>query len=125
SIEMTGGVVIVNGPTANNNGALDYDGTFSITGGTLIAVGSAGMPAAPGQTSSQYSVLVAFDAVQEAGTLVHLQTSAGEDVVTFAPEKPYQSIVFSSPDLAEGAGYDVYTGGSAGGTATDGLYTSG
>jgi hypothetical protein len=32
-IDMTDGVVIVNGPTANNNGALDYTGAFTITGG--------------------------------------------------------------------------------------------
>jgi hypothetical protein len=47
AIEMTGGLVVVNGPTEQMNGALDYDGTFNISGGTLIAVGSAGMAQAP------------------------------------------------------------------------------
>lgn len=34
--------VIIKGPTANNNGALDYTGYFQINGGYLVAVGSAG-----------------------------------------------------------------------------------
>jgi formylmethanofuran dehydrogenase subunit C len=33
AIDMTGGTVIVNGPTGNNNGALDYMGSFNLRGG--------------------------------------------------------------------------------------------
>lgn len=125
SIEMTGGTVIVHGPTGSGDGALDYEGTFNITGGLLIAAGSAGMPAAPGQTSSQHSVLINFDSALEAGTLIHIQTGEGEAVLTFAPSKVFQSIVFSSPELAEGVTYDVYSGGSSDGVEADGLYTDG
>jgi hypothetical protein len=125
SIEMTGGTVLVNGPTNNGNGALDYMGTFNITGGFLVAAGSSGMAQAPGTGSTQYSVLVNFDSGQAAGTLVHIQTSAGEDVLTFAPSKQYQSIVLSSPGLAEGATYEVYLGGSSTGTPTGGLIHGG
>jgi predicted nucleotidyltransferase len=90
-----------------------------------VAAGSAGMPAAPGQDSSQYSVLVNFDTALEAGTLVHVQTSDGESVLTFAPAKTFQSIVFSAPELVKDESYDVYTGGSLDGTAADGLYADG
>jgi hypothetical protein len=125
AIEMTGGVVLVNGPTEQMNGSLDYDATFTLTGGTLVAVGSAGMAEAPGQTSSQYSVLVNLNTTEPAGTLVHIQNSAGEDLLTFAPTKAYQSIAFSSPELAQGETYTVYTGGSTNGTAANGLYQDG
>lgn len=125
SIEMTGGTVIVNGPTAFDNGAIDYDGTFNMIGGVLIAAGSAGMPAAPSQTSSQYSALINFDNPLEAGTLVHIQTGEGDDVLTFAPGKTFQSIVYSSPALVEGASYEVYYGGSSDGTAAHGLDADG
>jgi hypothetical protein len=40
SIVMTDGVVIVNGPTSNRDGALDYDVSFDISGGYLVATGS-------------------------------------------------------------------------------------
>jgi len=123
SIEITDGIVIVNGPTANDNGALDYDGIFNMVGGTLIATGSAGMPAAPGESSTQYSLLINFDTLLEAGTLVRIQTADGEEILTFAPSKQFQSLVFSSPELAQNVTYEVYTGGSAEGTAVDGLYS--
>jgi hypothetical protein len=125
SIEMTDGVVIVNGPTMNMNGALDYDGSFTITGGFLVAAGSSGMAQAPGSSSSQYSLLLNFDSTQAAGTLVHIQNSDGDDVLSFSPGKEFQSIVFSSSDLVQGVSYDVYLGGSADGSVQDGLYQNG
>ena len=42
SVYMTGGTVLIRGPVANNNGALDYGGVFEINGGWLVAAGSAG-----------------------------------------------------------------------------------
>ena len=125
AIVMTGGVVIVNGPTNSGNGALDYDGGFTLSGGTLIAVGSSGMAMAPGTTSTQYSMLVNFSAVQSADSLIHIQGSTGTDTLTFAPAKEFQSIAFSSADLAAGATYDVYLGGSSSGTVTNGLFEGG
>jgi hypothetical protein len=125
SIEMAGGVAIVNGPTERMNGALDYVSGFSMTGGFLVAAGSSGMAEAPSASSSQYSVLLNLSSAQPAGTLIHIQTSDGEDVLTFAPTKLYQSIAFSSAELAGGSTYDVYYGGSSTGTVRDGLYQDG
>jgi hypothetical protein len=125
AILMTGGTVLVNGPTAQNNGAIDYDAGFKMTGGFIAAAGSAGMAMTTGQTSSQYSTMIYLTAVQPAGTLVHIQNSAGENILTFAPSKKFQTIAFSSPDLTNGAAYTVYTGGSSTGSAVDGLYQGG
>ncbi|MEZ4525593.1 MAG: carbohydrate-binding domain-containing protein [Desulfobacterales bacterium] len=125
SIEMTGGTVIVNGPTDNGNGALDYLGTFRITGGFLLAAGSSGMAQAPSTSSSQYSVLLNLNSARTAGTLFHIQTSTGNEILTFAPSKRYQSIVFSFPELTRGSTYDVYLGGTSSGTVTDGLHENG
>lgn len=46
-------------------------------------------------------------------------------MLTFAPAKAYQSVVFFSPELEEGSTYIVYSGGSSTGTVTDGLYSDG
>jgi hypothetical protein len=124
-IDMTGGVVIVNGPTSNNNGALDYAGAFNLTGGFIVAVGSAGMAQAPSTSSTQYSVVYTFESPQVAGTMVHIETKDGQEILTFVPTKAYQSVVLSSPDLENGSTYLVYSGGSSTGTATDGLYSGG
>lgn len=65
SIVMTGGTVLINGPTANDNGALDYYGTFQVNGGFLAAAGSAGMAQSPSTSSTQYSVIVRLQSTQQ------------------------------------------------------------
>lgn len=124
-IDMSGGTVIVNGPTDSFNAPIDYgSGTFKITGGTLIAVGSSGMAQGPSQGSTQYSVLINLDGFQlRPPTLIHLNTTSGE-VFTFMPTKPFKSIVYSSPQLTTGQ-HTLYLGGSYTGTPTDGLYEGG
>ena len=70
-------------------------------------------------------MLIYFNAAQPAGSLVHLQTSAGEALLTFAPTKAYESLAVSSPDLVNGATYEVYVGGSVTSESKDGLYQPG
>ncbi|MCU4164853.1 carbohydrate-binding domain-containing protein [Carboxylicivirga caseinilyticus] len=125
SVTMTNGTVLVHGPISSGNGALDYDGTFKITGGILVAAGSSGMAEAPSSSSSQPSVLIKFTSSYSAGTLFNLQTSSGEEIVTFKPGKTFQSIVVSSPNLSVGSTYQAYINGSHSGTENEGLYTNG
>ncbi|NLF43875.1 MAG: carbohydrate-binding domain-containing protein [Bacteroidales bacterium] len=124
-IEMTGGTVIVHGPTSNGNGAMDYDSTFNISGGLLIAVGSSGMAQATSTNSSQNAVLINLSSVKQAGTLIHIQDEDGNALVTFSPSKAYQSILYSSSSLKTGETYEYYSGGSSTGTSLDGLFSSG
>jgi len=122
---MTGGTVLINGPTQNMNGALDDSGSFEISGGYLIAAGSAGMAMAPSSSSSQNAVMINATSALSAGTPIHIEDAGGETIVTFRPTKSYQSFVLSSGDLNTGVTYYVYTGGTAIGDSADGLYTSG
>jgi hypothetical protein len=124
SMEMTGGTLLISGPTSNQDGALDF-GSFKISGGLLVAAGSSGMAQSPGSGSAQNSALVYFNNYQPEGTLFHVQSSDGSEVITFAPKKTYSSVAFSSPKLAIGTAYDVYYGGSSSGVAKDGLYEGG
>ena len=124
SIEMTGGTVLVHGPTSSGDSAIDYDQSFTIDGGLLVAAGSSQMAQAPDSSSSQYSIKASIG-TRSGGSLFHLQTASGSRIVTFAPDKNYQSVVVSSPDLEGGETYDIYLGGSDTGTESDGLYTDG
>lgn len=124
SITIKGGTTIVNGPENNGNGALDYDGSCDISGGILIASGSIGMAQSPSSTSSQNSVNVALSS-QQANTIIHIEDEKGNEVITFAPSKQYQSVVVSSPKLKTGSTYTVSYGGTSTGAAKDGLYTGG
>ena len=124
SIEMNYGTVIVSGPENNGNGALDYDSSCNINGGLFIAAGSSGMAQSVSTSSKQNSVSI-FLSSQSADTLINIKNESGEDIITFAPSKTYQSVVISSPKLESNSTYTVYSGGSSTGTSIDGLYTDG
>jgi hypothetical protein len=58
--------VFANAETDEPNGAIDYNGTFNLTIGYPVAIGSSGIAEAPNVSSTQYSVLYYFDAPQAA-----------------------------------------------------------
>ncbi|MGE4548179.1 MAG: carbohydrate-binding domain-containing protein [Intestinibacillus sp.] len=124
SLYFDGGTVLVNGPTSDGNAAFDYDSECTVTGGTLIAVGSSGMAQTPGEDSTQAVLSVTYSEAQAAGTLVSLTDSSGKTIVSFTPAKQYKNIVISTPDLAKGNSYTLYSGGADSGTA-DGGYVAG
>lgn len=125
SIQMTAGTVLVNGPTNSGNGSLDYDQTFEMTGGFLIAAGSAGMLQAASEQSTQNAIVMTYPDTQAAGTLLHVEDSNGNTVATFAPEKDYQAVFISSPNLEQDKDYTLYSGGTSTGKDADGLYNDG
>jgi len=125
ALYFNGGTVLVSGPTTNGNGALDYDGACEVTGGILAIAGSAGMAQAPGNTSTQNSLLVLYTLTQKAGTLATLADADGKPLLAFAPAKDYQSIVISTPALAQGKTYTLLSGGTSSTALSDGLYTGG
>ncbi|MFE4194647.1 carbohydrate-binding domain-containing protein [Paenarthrobacter sp. NPDC056912] len=110
---ISGGTVVVNGPTNDGNGALDVNGELTVSGGTVAAAGSAGMAVTPGTSSTQSGVQVAFNSSVGAGTPVHVVDSSGAVVATFVTTKTIASLVFSSSAITAGQSYTVYTGGSA------------
>lgn len=122
---MTDGVVLVHGPASNNNGAIDYDESFQITGGLLVATGSSGMAQAPDATSTQYSLLLKSHSTISAGSIVHIESSSGQELLTFAPAKSNGSLVLSSADLPNGVTCNIYLYGSSSGTNTDELHQDG
>jgi hypothetical protein len=81
------------------------------------------MSQAPGNSSTQYSVILNLETSLSAGNLFHIESEDGKNILTFLPTKSYQSIVLSSSALENGETYASYFGGTTTGTATDGLYS--
>ncbi|WP_318502884.1 carbohydrate-binding domain-containing protein [Bacillus sp. T3] len=125
SILMTAGTVFVNGPTSSGNGSLDYDSSFEMNGGLLIAAGSSGMAQASSEQSSQNSILMTYPETQEAGTVVHLEDSEGNNIVTFKPAKDYQSVFISSDKIKKDESYTLFSGGTVTGSESNGIYKDG
>ena len=118
NINISGGSVTVDGPTNSGNGALDSNGEINITGGTLIAAGMSGMAEAPGSSSTQYSVSCTFESTYDGGTKVSLVDENGDEVMSFAPAKSFDNIIFSSPEISSGKTYKILADGEEAGTFT-------
>lgn len=104
SINMTGGYVVVEGPTDNGNGSIDYDSNFSITGGTLITTGSSGMSMQP-NSGTQSTVLINLSNTYNSNIII--KNSNNEEILNITPSKNYSSITYSSDKLVKGE-YTLY-----------------
>lgn len=108
---INGGKTIVNGPTNDGNGSLDYAGTFEVSGGELIAVGTRGMMQAPSNTSSIYSISYVYSTTQEANTNISIKNSNNEEIISVVANKTYNSVVISSEKFVKGETYTIYSNG--------------
>jgi hypothetical protein len=109
--DMSGGEVYISTDPSVYNGALDYDGSFTISGGILVAAGSPTMTQMPGAASKQPSLMVFYDAVQGENTSVELTDHNGKQVFSYAPPRAYGCIVISTPELKLDARYNVLSSG--------------
>ena len=112
NITMTGGTAIVYGPTNSGNGALDYDGSFDLQGGVLIAAGSSGMAMGVSDTSTQNAMMMTFSSTLKANSVVTIENEAGDIVAAVSPTKEFATIVMSTPDLQQEGTYTLNTGGT-------------
>ena len=121
---MTGGLVVVNGPTDTRNSAVDYSGgSFVLTGGTFIGTNVDGRNSEGiGAGSTQPSLYITTGSIVAAGTVVHIESADGESLVTFAPSNDYSVVVFTSDGLVDGENYNVYLGGEVAGESDTSLY---
>ncbi len=125
-IFINGGVIVAHGPQSSPEVGLDVNGVCLVSGGFVIISGTNSfMTEGPSSSSTQRSVLLRTNQVISAGTLFHIEDSAGNDFVTFRPVRRAYSMIFSSSDLSGGTSYKVYTGGNSTGTEKNGLYTGG
>lgn len=122
---MSGGKLVISGPTAAKDGALDLLKPFTMTGGLLIGVGASAMAMAPATSSAQASILGNLSSSQPAGSTLLIADAAGKVLAGFKATRAWQSVVLSSSGLTKGQTYKLYAGGTPSGAATGGYYTSG
>ena len=109
-IKITGGTIYITSSADNGNGALDYEGAATITGGTIVAAGMSGMAQGFSDSSTQYSILNNFSASLSSGDAIVLKDSGGKVLASYTPAKAYNSVVVSSPDLKKGETYTLSAG---------------
>lgn len=112
SIYMTGGSVKVDGPSNSGNGALDYDKTCEVNGGTLIAGGASGMAQGISSSSKIYGVLIYFTTSYSSGDTITIVDSNNKEIISYSSNKSYSSLVVASPDLQKGKTYTIKVNGT-------------
>lgn len=120
SIVTSGGTVIVAGNTASGKMAVKHAGAFDVSGGTLFV---AGPTSGLSSTSTQNVITVNYPATMAANTLMSLQNTALENLMVVRPDYEYNSITVSSDQIKDGGIYRIFTGGQAGGTLENCMYT--
>ncbi|MCD9153348.1 carbohydrate-binding domain-containing protein [Aeromicrobium duanguangcaii] len=111
-LSITGGRVTVHGPTGGEDGALDANGAFEVSGGTLLATGSAAMMGVPSSDSPQGWLAADLDSTVAAGERVVIKDADGTEVAAFTARKDLESVVHSSAEVKAGATYTVTAGGN-------------
>lgn len=111
-LTVSGGELYISGPTNGGDGALDHGegSTATVTGGIVVAAGSAEMAENFGNTSTQGSYLYMFSEEQPAKTPLTLSDSSGKTLAAFMPEKVYRCVVVSAPGMKKGGTYTLKAG---------------
>lgn len=108
-LTISGGEIFVDGPTNGANGAVDCAGEAIITGGTLIAVGSSQMAEGFDAASTQGVALVTLQQTQNAAALA-LYDGNDNLLLSHTPQKSYNSVYVSCPEMIVGKTYTLVTG---------------
>lgn len=125
TISVQGGIIIVSGPENSGNGAIDYEVSAEISGGTLIAVGSSGMATGFGNSSAQNSFMTNLSSSQQANTSVAITDENNNLILSFTPPTQYDNIVVSSSKLELDKEYNIIVGAYASDADENGFAESG
>lgn len=106
SIEISGGEIIIAGPTSGANGILDYDNSLVITGGSLMGYGSSGMDSLTMNNATQY--MLSFQVSGNKGDKIILKDSNGKECIQTVTTKEYSTVIISLPILEKGKTYSLF-----------------
>ena len=103
---------------------MDYNGTATITGGTLVAAGMSGMEQNFGSDSTQGTLMMNLTDNQSGK--ITLEDANGNTLVSYTPMREYNSVVISCAELSDGSTYTIHTGENSREVTMEGLvYTDG
>lgn len=107
TIAQSGGSLTIFGPTNSGNGAIDYERSYTLSGGTLIALGAMGMAETPSALSQP---CISVNASASAGSVIEVR-DGNSAVISVTTPKNAQSLIFSSEAFKVGTDYSVYVDG--------------
>ena len=109
SVEITGGVVLVNGPSSDGDGAFDYDSEATVSGGTVLMIGSSRM--VQSFSGGTQPFLYTANVSGSAGDTVAIVDANGSVIASITATKQFGMMLASSPKFTEGGEYTLVIGG--------------
>ena len=115
-LNISGGNIVVDGPSNGGNAPIDYDGTGTITGGSILATGNSGMfQGFNGNNSTQSSIIYYLDNNAATGATIKISDESGKELFTSADQtQSYNAVLYSSAEIESGKNYKVSVGNSEG-----------
>lgn len=107
AIYVSGGTLIVYGPTTGADTGLDADGGILIDGGNVFVASSKEMLEIPASNSKSNVLVYGVNTVQ-AGSEIILTNADGGEMVRITLKKQAQAIILSTPELATNGTYSLY-----------------
>ena len=108
-LTINGGSIVTMANDRSPDGGIDADGDIAINGGTVVALGTRNDAA--GTNSKQTFIELAFASTQKVGSVITLKDAEGNLLLNHTAEKAFQSVTFSSSELAMNTEYHVYMDG--------------
>ena len=105
---ISGGEVYISGPRYGGDGALDYNGSGTISGGIVVACDMGGM-SQNFSDGSQCSAMISLNGSGE----IRLTDASGNVLLSYTPADDYSCIVVSCPELSEGSEYTLSYGSAS------------
>ena len=111
---LSGGTLIVNGPSQGGNAALDTNGDLLLNGATVLSGSTADMFEAPSTNSTSGYLKLTNSSGFEQGSTVQVADSSGKVVANYKVTKSnVQLVLVSSSSIVKDQSYTVYTTTSA------------
>ena len=111
---LSGGTLIVNGPSQDGNAALDTNGDLLLNGATVLSGSTADMFEAPSTNSTSGYLKLTNSSGFEQGSTVQVADSSGKVVANYKVTKSnVQLVLVSSSSIVKGQSYTAYTTTSA------------
>lgn len=107
TIYVSGGTLIVYGPTTGADTGLDADGGILIDGGNVFVASSKEMIEIPASNSKSNALVYGVNTVP-AGSEIILTNADGGEMVRITLKKQAQAIILSTPELATNGTYSLY-----------------
>ena len=134
-VEIGGGIVLAEGPTATEDATFDYDFGAKITGGTVLMLSNSGMEMGFTEATQPFGMVRVSG---KAGDTVALVAQAGdvaeygELLASYTAKRDFVTVTVSSPALTDGIEYELVVGANVpeganadgfadGGTVTGGV----